>query len=96
MPIAIGHTEDAYNYYVSGTDGSTVPLLKVNLAPHPTWAQLAAAAGMDYLAVPVEPVLVGAAEAVPEPVVEPTPMVEAVPEPAVGAPSVEPAVEAQP
>lgn len=51
MPTAIGHSENAYNYFVSGDDGSVVPVLKSTVPCDPTWAMLASAAGMDYLNV---------------------------------------------
>lgn len=50
MPIAIGHQDDAYNYIVYGDDGSSVSLIKANVKLNPTWNELAALAGYQYLA----------------------------------------------
>lgn len=42
---AIGHTEDAYNYFVAFDDGSVEAVLKSAVRERPTWRVLAIAAG---------------------------------------------------
>lgn len=112
MPIACGHSEDAYNYFVRLTDGSEVAVLKSILSAKPTWPELAAAAGADFYRIETSTGLtVGAASVAetpdpavilpPEPVVEPVADVPSEPasEPVsapVSAPVSEPAVEGQP